>query len=82
MGSFVIPRAFDAHFHLNPGELGKEAVKRFKASGGSGINLVNLPDYSIGYSGYYERRYEVTILQENVVFLFLLLHSPGPPCSI
>lgn len=61
MGSSVIPGAFDAHFHLNPGEHGKEAVKRFKASGGSGINLVNLPDYSIGYSDYYERRYEVTI---------------------
>ena len=61
MGSSVIPGAFDAHFHLNPGEVGKEAVRRFKASGGTGINLVNLPDYSIGYTDYYERRYEITI---------------------
>jgi TatD-related deoxyribonuclease len=66
MGSSVILGAFDAHFHLNPGEHGKEAVKRFKASGGSGINLVNLPDYSIGYSGYYERRYEITIKLANM----------------
>jgi TatD-related deoxyribonuclease len=61
MGSSVIPGAFDAHFHLNPGENGRVAIKRFRASGGSGINLVNLPDYSIGYSGYYERRYDLTI---------------------
>ncbi|MGC8514509.1 MAG: TatD family hydrolase [Thermoplasmata archaeon] len=67
MGSSVIPGAFDAHFHLNPGEQGKEAVKRFKASGGSGINLVNLPDYSIGYSNYYERRYEITVQLADMV---------------
>lgn len=61
MGSYVVPGAFDAHFHLNPGEQGKVAVRRYMASGGSGINLVNLPDYSDGYSGYYEKRYELTI---------------------
>ncbi|MCL4451266.1 MAG: TatD family hydrolase [Candidatus Thermoplasmatota archaeon] len=61
MGSSVVPGAFDAHFHLNLGEQGKVAVKRYMASGGSGINLVNLPDYYSGYSGYYEKRYELTI---------------------
>lgn len=55
------PGAFDAHFHLNPGEQGLAAIRRFIASGGAGINLVNLPDYSIGYADYYEKRYEITL---------------------
>ncbi|EQD26434.1 TatD-related deoxyribonuclease, partial [mine drainage metagenome] len=67
MGLVDSPGAFDAHFHLNPGEQGKNAIKRFIASGGSGINLVNLPDYTTGYAGYYEKRYDITLKLASMV---------------
>ena len=37
------PPAYDNHVHLRPDGRGKEAAKEFRAAGGSGMTLVNLP---------------------------------------
>lgn len=53
--------AFDGHFHLRPDGDAGTVLKRFLRAGGSGINLICLPDYSLGHQSYYERLYERTI---------------------
>lgn len=52
---------FDSHFHLNGNHDWNNSVKAFKGAGGTAINLVNLPDYSIPAGNYYEILYERTI---------------------
>ncbi len=53
--------AFDAHFHLNPGPDVRVPISRFREAGGTGFNLVNLPDFSHEGQGYYEHVYERTV---------------------
>lgn len=52
---------FDAHFHLNDHENYDDSVGVFLKRGGNSLNLVNLPDYSIPPSNYYDVLYERTI---------------------
>ena len=52
---------FDAHFHLRPDGDPELALKRFKSAGGTGLNLVCLPDYSLPADRYYEAVYDRTI---------------------
>lgn len=52
---------FDSHFHLNGGHDWSEPVNSFRKSGGTAINLVNLPDYSIPADDYYEVIYQRTL---------------------
>ncbi len=52
---------FDSHFHLSGGHDWTGPVKAFKKSGGTAVNLVNLPDYSIPPSAYYAELYERTL---------------------
>ncbi len=54
-------RILDNHFHLRTDGLYLDAVKAFKKAGGDIINLVNLPDYTIPTSEYYEHIYERTL---------------------
>ncbi len=52
---------FDSHFHLNGGHDWSGPVKEFIKAGGTAVNLVNLPDYSISIESYYELLYERTL---------------------
>ncbi len=60
-------RILDNHFHLRLDGLYIDAVKAFKKAGGDIINLVNLPDYTIPVSGYYEQIYERTLRMADFV---------------
>ena len=58
---------FDAHFHLREHEAYDDSVGIFTASGGNSFNLVNLPDYSLPHSNYYETLYERTVRTADMV---------------
>lgn len=52
---------FDSHFHLNGSHEWTQPVTEFKKAGGTALNLVNLPDYSVPVEGYYEVLYDRTV---------------------
>ncbi len=74
--------AFDAHFHLRPEGNVVDVLKRFSRAGGTGINLICLPDYSMGHQSYYEQLYERTIklgeIARNSGLLTYLTLGPYP----
>lgn len=51
---------FDSHFHLSGDHDWKIPVTAFMAAGGTAVNLVNLPDYSIPATSHYDVLYERT----------------------
>lgn len=72
---------FDSHFHLNGGHDWSMPVISFKKAGGTAVNLVNLPDYSIPAVNYYEILYERTVKIARLLDLEYSLHvlvSLGP----
>lgn len=52
---------FDNHMHLREDGFNTEAAKQFEKRGGTAFNLVNLPDYRLPPSDYYESVYERTM---------------------
>ncbi|MGC8506371.1 MAG: TatD family hydrolase [Thermoplasmata archaeon] len=79
--SVLYPIVFDNHVHLRKDGFLMDAVKRFIASGGNAINLVNLPDYEIVPSEYYERLYSNTLEIADAVrreFGITVLVTLGP----
>ena len=79
--SSLYPIVFDNHVHLRKDGFFKDAVKRFIVSGGNALNLVNLPDYEIAPSEYYERLYSNTLEIADAVrreFGITVLVTLGP----
>lgn len=52
---------FDNHMHLREEGFNVEAARQFEHSGGTAFNLVNILDYSLPASGYYESVYNTTL---------------------
>ncbi len=76
-------RILDNHFHLRLDGLYLDAVKVFKKAGGDIINLVNLPDYTIPPSQYYEQIYDRTLrmaafVRENSHIKVMVTLGPYP----
>jgi len=59
-------RIFDNHFHLNPKSDFLGAARIFKSSGGTSLNLTNLPSHD-AISNYYQRLYDNTIRMGELV---------------
>jgi TatD-related deoxyribonuclease len=79
--SSIFPIVFDNHVHLRKDGFFKEAVKKFVAAGGNALNLVNLPDYGIAPSGYYENLFSLTLEIADIVrkeFSIIVLVTLGP----
>lgn len=59
-------QVFDAHFHLRHDGNPDQALDRFLHAGGTAINLVCLPNYSLPATGYYEAVFESTMRLANL----------------
>lgn len=57
--SDVIP-IYDNHIHMNPYGRNIDALKEFKAAGGTGLTLVTLPCVNISRSEDFSKSYKVT----------------------
>ena len=55
------PVVFDNHMHLREDGLFMEAVREFSGAGGTAFNLVNILDYEVNPSVYYEEIYRRTL---------------------
>ena len=55
------PVIFDNHMHLREDGFFMEAVREFSSAGGTAFNLVNILDYRVNPSGYYEEIYSRTL---------------------
>ena len=55
------PVVFDNHMHLREDGFFMEAVREFSHAGGTAFNLVNILDYGVNPSGYYEEIYSRTL---------------------
>jgi TatD-related deoxyribonuclease len=77
----LFPVVFDNHVHLRKDGFFKEAVKKFLNAGGNAFNLVNLPDYAITPSEYYEKIYSNTLEMADIIrreFDITVLVTLGP----
>lgn len=61
------PVVFDNHMHLREDGFFMEAVNEFSRSGGTSFNLVNLLDYRVAPTEYYEKIYDRTIRIRNKI---------------
>ncbi|KAA8922708.1 TatD family hydrolase [Thermoplasma sp.] len=59
-------RIFDNHFHLNPGSDFVNAVRIFRRSGGTSLNITNLPMHDT-IDEYYQRLYDETVRMAKIV---------------
>ena len=64
---FSLSAIFDDHMHLRKDGFLMEAVHKFESAGGTAFNLVNLPDYSLPPSGYYNSIFSETIRLADIV---------------
>ena len=59
---------YDDHLHLSPSGRNIEALKEFKAEGGTGLTLVNLPypEVQIADGEDFRKAYDITVKMPNV----------------
>ncbi len=73
-------QVYDAHFHLRPDGRPGKALDRFMHAGGTALNLVCLPDYSLPSSKYYQSVFDRTLRIADLAMEFgIKVHvSLGP----
>jgi len=70
---------FDAHMHLNYSGLGVEAARMFRKSGGTGMMLVNKPDWTWDFKRIYDTtiRLAEAVRRDTGLYVFIAL-GPHP----